>query len=309
MASSQVRWQHFRAWLDVQAVWRTDPVPCSVALSAGERIVDVLITDPNGVPLGYVMHDAIADRVRPDASRQAGAGWHLIQAAYMLAAEAQGLALVERQGKQRPYWDSEHGHRLLAFRPAAPRGRLAVTARIKAEFAGEVDAAYRVVADRLEPARQPGWRERCARASGNPAFSDHLANAIRYCVPPQHARRGGGDDDGEDVGAKSAATALSAAVPGEADAASVAAAPGRGTSHPWERPGQAAFRAGLLAGYRGRCPITLCAVPECLDCHHITPISAQGTDELANGLLLRADVHRLFHVGLISVDVDAGCLV
>jgi hypothetical protein len=67
------------------------------------------------------------------------------------------------------------------------------------------------------------------------------------------------------------------------------------------RPGQARFRATLLAAFGGRCVVTGCSVSIALEAAHIRPVSDSGSDHLENGLLLRADLHRLFDDGLISV--------
>jgi putative restriction endonuclease len=41
-----------------------------------------------------------------------------------------------------------------------------------------------------------------------------------------------------------------------------------------------------------------------LEAAHIVPYSGEGSHEVNNGLLLRADFHRLFDVGLVSVTPD-----
>src|SRR5439155_5755694 len=41
-----------------------------------------------------------------------------------------------------------------------------------------------------------------------------------------------------------------------------------------------------------------------LEATHIRPYSSGGTHELANGLCLRTDLHRLFDKGYIAVDPD-----
>ena len=69
-----------------------------------------------------------------------------------------------------------------------------------------------------------------------------------------------------------------------------------------ERHGQGAFRQELLAAYAGRCPISGCDVPEALEAAHITPHLGVQSQVLANGLLLRADIHALFDCGLMAVD-------
>jgi len=68
------------------------------------------------------------------------------------------------------------------------------------------------------------------------------------------------------------------------------------------RRGQSTFRQNLLRTYGGRCQITRCGVEALLEAAHITP-HAEFTDyRISNGLLLRADIHTLFDLHLITVD-------
>ena len=68
------------------------------------------------------------------------------------------------------------------------------------------------------------------------------------------------------------------------------------------RQGQGRFRAELLDAYEGRCAITGYDVAATLEAAHITPYLGDLTNFVANGLLLRADLHTLFDLGLIAVD-------
>jgi hypothetical protein len=68
------------------------------------------------------------------------------------------------------------------------------------------------------------------------------------------------------------------------------------------RRGQAKFRKALLAAYRGKCAITGCDAVEALEAAHISPYRGDYSDHVQNGLLLRADLHSLFDLGLISID-------
>lgn len=70
------------------------------------------------------------------------------------------------------------------------------------------------------------------------------------------------------------------------------------------RQGQARFRSTLLEAYRGRCAITGCGVVDVLEAAHVYPYQGQATNAVTNGLLLRADVHTLFDLYLISVDPE-----
>lgn len=69
------------------------------------------------------------------------------------------------------------------------------------------------------------------------------------------------------------------------------------------RRGQAAFRQQLLNVY-GQCLMTGCSVEAALEAAHIVPYQGPGTNHLLNGLVLRADVHTLFDLGLLAVDPD-----
>ena len=69
-----------------------------------------------------------------------------------------------------------------------------------------------------------------------------------------------------------------------------------------QRRGQQKFRDGLIAAYGEQCAITRCAVIPLLEAAHITPYLGPETNSLTNGLLLRADIHTLWDLGLIAVD-------
>jgi hypothetical protein len=68
------------------------------------------------------------------------------------------------------------------------------------------------------------------------------------------------------------------------------------------RHGQGVFRAKLMTAYMNRCAFTGTPVPQALDAAHIHPYFGRATNAISNGLLLRADIHRLFDERLISVD-------
>lgn len=69
-----------------------------------------------------------------------------------------------------------------------------------------------------------------------------------------------------------------------------------------QRMGQSAFRTKLLEAYGGRCAMVGCAVEEALEAAHIVPYRGPATDHVANGLLLRADIHTLFDLRLLAVN-------
>jgi hypothetical protein len=70
------------------------------------------------------------------------------------------------------------------------------------------------------------------------------------------------------------------------------------------RQGQPAFRKALMAAYERRCAITGCIVEDVLEAAHISPYRGEHTNHVTNGMLLRADIHTLFDLGLIRVDSD-----
>lgn len=68
------------------------------------------------------------------------------------------------------------------------------------------------------------------------------------------------------------------------------------------RRGQGAFRESLLVAYGRRCAVTGCDVEAALEAAHIRPYNGPDTNDVRNGLLLRADIHTLFDLNLIAVD-------
>jgi hypothetical protein len=70
------------------------------------------------------------------------------------------------------------------------------------------------------------------------------------------------------------------------------------------RQGQREFRERLLAAYGARCAVTGCDVTDALEAAHIRPYLGTHTNSVANGILLRADVHTLFDLHLLTVDPE-----
>ncbi|MBA6288766.1 HNH endonuclease [Colwellia sp. MB3u-4] len=80
------------------------------------------------------------------------------------------------------------------------------------------------------------------------------------------------------------------------------------------RQGQPKFRDTLLNIYEGKCVITQCATPSALEAAHVVPYAETKSISPDQGLLLRADIHTLFDLYLISinpssklVEVDGSC--
>lgn len=68
-----------------------------------------------------------------------------------------------------------------------------------------------------------------------------------------------------------------------------------------QRRGQAEFRQKLLTAYDGRCAITGCDVEAAIEAAHIIPYQGVETNHSANGLPLRADIHTLFDLHLLTI--------
>jgi hypothetical protein len=68
-----------------------------------------------------------------------------------------------------------------------------------------------------------------------------------------------------------------------------------------QREGQPAFRKALLAAYGGACAISGCTVEALLEAAHIVPYRGAQTNLVGNGLLLRADLHRMFDLHLFRI--------
>ncbi|WP_370937337.1 HNH endonuclease [Amycolatopsis sp. cg13] len=72
------------------------------------------------------------------------------------------------------------------------------------------------------------------------------------------------------------------------------------------RRGQSAFRDNLLAEYGTRCAITGPCPEAVLEAAHLISFAKHESHE--NGMLLRADVHKLFDRGLLAVHPDTLCV-
>ncbi len=68
------------------------------------------------------------------------------------------------------------------------------------------------------------------------------------------------------------------------------------------RRGQPVFRKKLLAAYDGKCALTGCSAEPALEAAHIVPHAEEQSYETSRGILLRADIHTLFDLYLISIE-------
>ena len=65
---------------------------------------------------------------------------------------------------------------------------------------------------------------------------------------------------------------------------------------------QSPFRTNLMTAYGHRCAISGFDVPEVLEAAHIDAHAKSGDNRTDNGLLLRADLHALFDMGLVRIE-------
>lgn len=70
------------------------------------------------------------------------------------------------------------------------------------------------------------------------------------------------------------------------------------------RRGQRQFRDALMREFGSRCVVTRTNDEPALEAAHIRPFAASGTSVVANGLLLRADIHVLFDLHLLTIRPD-----
>ena len=70
------------------------------------------------------------------------------------------------------------------------------------------------------------------------------------------------------------------------------------------RQGQPRFRRLLLQAYDGRCAMSSYDAEPALEAAHIVSYRESQANHPANGLLLRADLHDLFDLGLVAVNTD-----
>jgi hypothetical protein len=89
---------------------------------------------------------------------------------------------------------------------------------------------------------------------------------------------------------------------GAFDAASIIDARERTLALIAQRQGQPAFRERLLRVYENKCAICGCDVKPALEAAHIIQYRGPKTNHVQNGILLRADLHVLFDLGLMTIN-------
>ena len=75
------------------------------------------------------------------------------------------------------------------------------------------------------------------------------------------------------------------------------------------RLGQGTFRVAVLDAYDRACAVTGEHSLPALEAAHIRAYAQSGPHEVCNGLLLRADLHRLFDTGYITVTPELRLVV
>lgn len=79
---------------------------------------------------------------------------------------------------------------------------------------------------------------------------------------------------------------------------------GRRQAQVLTRINQGNFRTGLLRMYGLSCAVTGPCPAEALEAAHLLPYSLHESHNVAEGLLLRTDIHRLFDAGHIAINPD-----
>ena len=69
-----------------------------------------------------------------------------------------------------------------------------------------------------------------------------------------------------------------------------------------ERRGQQQFRNALLKRYENQCMVTGSKLIDILEAAHINPYRGMNDNHVANGLLLRSDIHTLFDLNLLGIE-------
>ena len=70
------------------------------------------------------------------------------------------------------------------------------------------------------------------------------------------------------------------------------------------RLGQGTFRVAVTGAYAGACAVSREHSLPVLEAAHIRPYGNEGSHDVANALLLRADIHRFFDAGYVTVTPD-----
>lgn len=72
----------------------------------------------------------------------------------------------------------------------------------------------------------------------------------------------------------------------------------------YARRGQKMFRDSLRRLYGDKCMISGCKILDVIEAAHINPYKGEKDNHVANGLLLRSDIHTLFDLNLIGINPE-----
>ncbi len=75
------------------------------------------------------------------------------------------------------------------------------------------------------------------------------------------------------------------------------------------RQGQSEFRQILLEEFNYCCAITGCLIERVLEAAHIVPHREETNYHASNGLLLRADIHTLYDLDLLKINVNGNVII
>lgn len=75
------------------------------------------------------------------------------------------------------------------------------------------------------------------------------------------------------------------------------------------RVSQKKFRENVLQAYENKCAITGEVCLEVLEAAHIQSYINEESNHIQNGILLRSDLHKLFDLGLLTIDLDYRILI
>lgn len=156
------------------------------------------------------------------------------------------------------------------------------------------------VADQLR--QTPEFKDR--NSTGNGMYAAALSNYQKYLNTLDRAT----DTGGTEYGPYQRQVAVIEAEPSEFDPKGQDDARARVLRQVVQRRGQQKFRKALIAAYSSRCAITGCPVLPLLEAAHITPYLGPDTNAITNGLLLRADIHTLWDLGLMAVEPTTKCV-
>lgn len=140
------------------------------------------------------------------------------------------------------------------------------------------------------------WQRHTVDIRWNPALTRELQDRpIRYEDFRQRVQGAAGRANG------STTAALERWLSGSGRRGTQRAAAGRVPREVLQRLGQGPFRAEALRLYGERCAVSGTSGASVLQAAHIVPVADGGSHAPENTLLLRADIHNLFDLGLLTV--------